>query len=151
MPQLGRSNMRLIAQIAPIGGEIVTKIVLSQTEVRLPDVITRTLQPGFPERTLENAVQFGDLDGQGIYFTLLKWYPGYMSAPHYYATDRLCVVISGTWWVNSGNDFEPQNCVPTPPGSFIRRVAMRHATTTSISASSSMRWRRGADGVAYQL
>jgi hypothetical protein len=47
-----------------------------------------------------------------------------MSAPHYYATDRLCVVVSGTWWVNSGNDFDPQNCVSTLPGSFVRRVAM---------------------------
>ena len=102
----------------------MTKINLSQTEIRLPDVITWTLQQDFPERSLENAVQFGDLDGQGIYFSLLKWYPGYMSAPHYYATDRLCVVVSGTWWVNSGNDFDPQNCVPTPPGSFVRRVAM---------------------------
>jgi hypothetical protein len=102
----------------------MTRINLRQTEIRLPNVISWTLQSDFPEQSLENAVQFGDLDGQGVYFTLLKWYPGYMSAPHYYATDRLCVVVSGTWWVNSGNVFDPQNCVPTPPGSFIRRVAM---------------------------
>jgi hypothetical protein len=50
--------------------------------------------------------------------------PGYMSAPHDYAADRLCVVISGTLWVNSRNEFDPKNCVPTRPGSFIRRVAM---------------------------
>jgi hypothetical protein len=24
----------------------------------------------------------------------MKWYPGWMSAPHHYRTDRLCVVIS---------------------------------------------------------
>lgn len=46
-----------------------------------------------------------------------------MSAPHYYATDRLCIVVSGTWWVNSGADFDPDNCVPTSPGSFVLRVA----------------------------
>jgi hypothetical protein len=33
---------------------------------------------------------------------LMKWYPGYMSAPHSYVTDRLSLVLSGTWWVNSG-------------------------------------------------
>jgi hypothetical protein len=26
----------------------------------------------------------------------MKWYPGYMSAPHFYATDRLSLVLSGT-------------------------------------------------------
>ena len=88
----------------------MSKINLSQTQV-------------FPKNSLENAVQAGSLDGEGIYFSLLKWYPGYMSAPHYYATDRLCVVVSGVWWVNSGNDFDPANCVPTPVGSYIRRVA----------------------------
>ena len=55
--------------------------------------------------------------------SLPKWYPGYMNAPHYYATDRLCIVVSGIWWVNSGNDFDPGNCIPIPPGGFIRRVA----------------------------
>jgi hypothetical protein len=31
-----------------------------------------------------------------------------MSAPHFDRTDRLCVVISGVWWCNSGRDFDPQ-------------------------------------------
>jgi hypothetical protein len=52
-----------------------------------------------------------------------KWYPGYMSAPHSYATDRLCLVLSGTWWVNSGTDFDPNTTVPGPAGCFVRRVA----------------------------
>jgi hypothetical protein len=72
---------------------------------------------------VENAVLAGSIDDKGIYYSLLKWYPGYVSAPHYYVTDRLCTVVSGIWWVNSGNDCDPDNCVPTPPGSFIRRVA----------------------------
>ena len=66
--------MRLIA-IALIGGEIMAKLNFRQTEIRLPDVITWALQFGLPERSLENVVQVGDLDGQNIYFTLLKWYP----------------------------------------------------------------------------
>jgi hypothetical protein len=59
----------------------------------------------------------------GPYAVLVKWYPGYMSAPHSYATDRLCVVVSGTCWVNSGKDFDPDKCVPVPAGGFVRRVA----------------------------
>jgi hypothetical protein len=42
--------------------------------------------------------------------------PRYMSAPHTYATDRLSLVLSGTWWVNSGADFDPDNTVPIPAG-----------------------------------
>jgi hypothetical protein len=33
------------------------------------------------------------------------------------------MVLSGTWWCNSGNDFAPASCVPAPAGSFVRRVA----------------------------
>jgi hypothetical protein len=69
------------------------------------------------------AVLYGGLDQPGQYIVLMKWYPGYMSAPHQYATDRLCVVVSGTWCVNSGADFDPNDCVPVPAGGFVRRVA----------------------------
>jgi hypothetical protein len=54
---------------------------------------------------------------------LMKWYPGYMSAPHTYATDRLALVLSGTWWVNSGADFDPDNAIPVPAGGYVRRIA----------------------------
>ena len=46
-----------------------------------------------------------------------------MSAPHSYRTDRFCVVVSGTWWCNSGADFDPAACVPVPAGGFVHRVA----------------------------
>jgi hypothetical protein len=69
------------------------------------------------------ATLYGGLDKPGPYLVLMKWYPGYMSAPHSYATDRLSLVLSGTWWVNSGADFDPNQTVPVKPGGFVRRVA----------------------------
>jgi hypothetical protein len=48
---------------------------------------------------------------------------GLHGAPHTYVTDRLCFVISGIWWVNSGENFEPKATVPAPAGGFVRRVA----------------------------
>src|SRR5271155_1396763 len=92
------------------------------TIVRPPNEIKWQSQAEFSQG-VEMAPLFGSINEPGLYFILVKWHPGYMSAPHSYATDRLCVVVSGTWWVNSGADFDPQNCVPTPPGSFILRVA----------------------------
>jgi hypothetical protein len=72
---------------------------------------------------MESAAVFGAIDKPGPYAILVRWHPGYMSAPHTYVTDRLCFVISGTWWVNSGETVEPENTVPVPSGSFVRRVA----------------------------
>jgi hypothetical protein len=69
------------------------------------------------------ATLYGSLDTPGPYLVLMKWNPGYMSAPHSYATDRLSLVLSGTWWVNSGADFDPNNAIPVAAGSFVRRVA----------------------------
>ena len=95
-----------------------------QTIVRLPGQIAWKPQPTFPPRSVEMGPLFGATTEPGLYYTLVRWYPGYMSAPHTYVTDRLCVVVSGTWWVNSGADFDPASTVPVPAGSFVRRVAL---------------------------
>ena len=95
----------------------------SETQITLPDQIGWTAWTAGPPHSAEIATLFGGLDKPGEYVVLMKWYPGYMSAPHSYATDRLCLVLSGTWWVNSGADFDPNATVPVPAGGFIRRVA----------------------------
>jgi hypothetical protein len=81
------------------------------------------LDKRFPPHSGEMATLSGGLDMPGPYLVLMKWHPGYMSAPHTYATDRLSLVLSGTWWVNSGADFDPDNAVPVPAGGFVRRIA----------------------------
>jgi hypothetical protein len=95
----------------------------SETQVTLPDQIKWTAWTAGPPHSAEMAMLFGGLDAPGEYVVLMRWYPGYMSAPHTYATDRLCLVLSGTWWVNSGTDFDPNGTVPVPAGGFVRRVA----------------------------
>ena len=78
---------------------------------------------GGPPQSVESAALFSDSSKPGIYYNLTKWYPGWMSAPHWYETDRLCVVLSGTWWATSGDEFDPDATVPVGPGSFVHRVA----------------------------
>jgi hypothetical protein len=96
----------------------------SETEITLPGAIKwGNWVAGFPAHSGEMATFYGGLDKPGPYLVLMKWYPGYMSAPHTYATDRLSLVLSGTWWVNSGADFDPENTVPVPAGGFVRRIA----------------------------
>ncbi len=72
---------------------------------------------------METCALAGDGAQPGLYYTLIRWWPGYMSTPHSYSTDRLCVVVSGTWWCNSGADFDPASCVPVAAGSFVHRIA----------------------------
>jgi hypothetical protein len=102
---------------------LASKLDPSQTIVTLPSDFKWTAWSGLPPHVGEMAMLYGDLDKPGLYVVLMKWYPGYMSAPHQYAADRLCVVLSGTWLVNSGADFDPSNCVAVPAGGFVRRVA----------------------------
>ena len=72
---------------------------------------------------MDNCPLAGDPTKAGLYYGLVRWWPGFMSAPHHYTSDRLCVVVSGTWWCNSGADFDPKACVPVVAGSFVHRVA----------------------------
>jgi hypothetical protein len=95
----------------------------AMTFTRLPDQIAWRSAPGNPENSVEDAPLWGQSSESGLYYGLTKWHPGYMSGPHWYETDRYCVVVSGTWWVASGDKFDPEDTVPMPAGSFIRRVA----------------------------
>src|SRR5690242_11038741 len=95
----------------------------SETVITPHDAINFVSWVNAPPNSGAVAALYGGLDKPGPYLVLMKWYPGYMSAPHSYATDRLSLVLSGTWWVNSGADFDPNATVPVPAGGFIRRVA----------------------------
>ena len=74
-------------------------------------------------KIVSSANLYSETSKPGIYYILIRWYPGFMSAPHWYETDRLCVVVSGTWWVTSGETFDPDSTVPATAGTFVRRVA----------------------------
>jgi hypothetical protein len=99
------------------------KLDPQETEITLANQMKFVPWTGAPPHSGAMCALYGDLEKPGPYLVLMKWYPGYMSAPHSYATDRLSLVLSGTWWVNSGADFDPANTVPVLAGGFVRRVA----------------------------
>jgi hypothetical protein len=78
---------------------------------------------GLPPGSGEMAMLYGDLNEPGPYLVMMRWNPGWFSAPHTYATDRICVVVAGTWWVNSGDDFAPADAAPVGPGGYVKRTA----------------------------
>jgi len=101
----------------------MSKLDPRQTLITLPEDISWQVPEGAPPNSAAEAVLAGSEEREGDYLVLMKWYPGWMSAPHTYVTDRLCVVVSGVWWCNSGPDFDPHNTVPVPAGGFVHRVA----------------------------
>ena len=76
-----------------------------------------------PPHSGEMAMLYGDFNKPGPYLVMMKWNPGWFSAPHTYATDRIQVVVFGAWFVNSGNDFQPRDAVPVGPGGYVKRTA----------------------------
>lgn len=76
--------------------------------------------PGSPGA--EVAVLQGDPQKPGeLYVLLNKWNAGNnFSRPHFHENDRYIYVLSGTWWVGTGDVFDPENAtVPMPAGSYV--------------------------------
>jgi hypothetical protein len=65
------------------------------------------------------AIVAGDPSKPGLYVELIKWHPGHTSRPHFHPNDRFINVISGTWWVGTGANYDPDHMVPMPAGSFV--------------------------------
>jgi hypothetical protein len=87
---------------------------------KLPDQIAWKDNPKGGNRS---AVLQGDPSKPGPYAMLLQWLPGNMSRPHFHPNNRFFIVISGTWWVGSGSDFDPNATVPVPAGSYVTHFA----------------------------
>jgi hypothetical protein len=71
----------------------------------------------------ETAVLYGDPDKPGPYVLMFKWLPGHMSRPHWHPNDRMITVFKGTWWVGTGDKFDPDSTVPLPAGSYVTHFA----------------------------
>ncbi len=69
--------------------------------------------------TSQQAVLVGDPSKEGLYVVLTKWLPHNNSRPHFHPNDRFITVISGTWWVGTGANYDPDGMKPIPAGSFV--------------------------------
>lgn len=69
--------------------------------------------------TQERAVLYGDPSKAEPYVARIKWLPGNMSRPHFHPNDRHFVVISGTWWLGSGEKYDPNSTVAASPGTYV--------------------------------
>jgi len=89
-----------------ISGAAASPLNPEQTIIEPPDALEWKTLPPFPPGSVDTVALAGQTTAPGLYYTLVRWHPGYMSAPHFYSTDRYCIVLSGIWWCNSGADFD---------------------------------------------
>jgi quercetin dioxygenase-like cupin family protein len=72
---------------------------------------------------LETIPLAGDASKPGLYVILVKWSAHHNSRPHFHPNDRFITVLSGTWWVNTGRNYDPEHMQPVPAGSFVTHYA----------------------------
>ncbi len=73
----------------------MSKLDQRQTLITVPEEIPWKVPGGASPESVAEALLAGAEEQAGACLVLMKWYPGWMGAPHTYATDRLCVVVSG--------------------------------------------------------
>ncbi len=68
---------------------------------------------------VNQAVLQGDPTKPGLYVVMNRFKPDNFSRPHFHPNDRFITVVKGTWWVGTGNKFDPEGTVPMPAGTFV--------------------------------
>ena len=68
---------------------------------------------------LKSVVLYGDPSKPGPYAVRNRFAAGTFSHPHTHSADRFIVVVSGTWWIGTGDKFDPENTKGMPTGSTV--------------------------------
>jgi quercetin dioxygenase-like cupin family protein len=94
----------------------------SAATVMLPNQI-----PWRDHGTFRLANLAGDPDKPGVFVQMLALLKGAdFSRPHVHPNSLFTMVLSGTWWVGTGNRFDPANLtVPMKPGTFVTHFGNR--------------------------
>ena len=83
-------------------------------KVTLPDKIN--WQKGVASDT---ALLQGDPSKPGLYMQLTRWHAGNTSRPHMHPNARYITVISGTWWLGWGPNYDPASMYPAKAGTYV--------------------------------
>ncbi|AMK79227.1 MULTISPECIES: cupin domain-containing protein [Methylomonas] len=113
-PQLSLPALAVALSFA-YGSAAAVELDPKAISIKLPDQINWVANPSGSE----SAVLVGDPNKPGLYVVLNKWKAHHNSKPHSHPNDRFITVISGTWWVGTGTDYDPEHLQPVSAGSFV--------------------------------
>ena len=114
IPQLTRLAL-VISMSLSVNSLSAAELDPKAISIKLPDQIPWVANPSGSE----SAVLIGDPSKPGLYVVLNKWTAHHNSKPHSHPNDRYITVISGTWWVGTGDNYDPDSLKPVPAGSFV--------------------------------
>jgi quercetin dioxygenase-like cupin family protein len=74
------------------------------------------------------GVQIANIEGDpskpgAIYVQRVRFLPGVTARPHFHPEDRHIVVLKGTWYTGTGDDFDMNKTVPLKAGSYMKHPA----------------------------
>lgn len=72
---------------------------------------------------VNQAILHDDPTKPGLYVVMNKFKPGNISKPHFHPNDRFITVVSGTWWVGTGNKWDKNATVPVKACGFVTHFA----------------------------
>jgi quercetin dioxygenase-like cupin family protein len=107
------------AMLVLVGSLTAADLNPAAINIKLPADLKWTTQPS----GISEAVLYGDPTKPGLYIVLGKWAPNHMSHPHFHPNDRYITVLSGTWWVGTGDKYDPASTKPVPAGSYVTHFA----------------------------
>lgn len=76
-----------------------------------------------PNGASASVIITGDPSKEGLYVQLMKWHPHHNSTPHSHPHDRFIMVLSGTWWVGTGANYDMSTTTPMKPGTMVTHFA----------------------------
>ena len=75
---------------------------------------------------VQRAVIQGDPSKPGLYVIRIRVPRGVMSRNHFHREDRHAVVLQGTWYTGTGDEFAPDRTIGLKPGSYMMHPAGEH-------------------------
>jgi len=84
----------LFAGMAGLAAQTAFARPLDPEQTIIKPALVWTPNPRYPERSSDTCNLTGAPTSPGLYYTLIRWWPGFMSAPHTYTSDR----YSGPSW-----------------------------------------------------
>ena len=119
--------LRLMTSRRAIGLALVTMFIIALGAVQAADLDPKAIKINMPKDIKwtsspsgsEQAILQGDPAKPGLYIVLTKWNPHKNSRPHSHPNDRFITVLKGTWWVNTGSNYDPDGMKPVPAGSYV--------------------------------
>ena len=105
---------------------ILAAAAVALIPVRAAEPDPKALTYTFPEKiqwnkaaNQDNAILQGDPTQPGLYVQMTRWHAGNTSRPHSHPNARYITVLSGTWWVGTGPNYDPAGMVPMKAGTYV--------------------------------